>query len=417
MARLDRARWQRGEDHGFTIVETLVALLVVSVVIPIGLAFVSNMFQQSQDVHDTMTGVQQDQVAGEVLLQYLHATIVVLPGSTATTLNASVLAGVNSSTPQTATLQATLTPPTSPSLDATFTTSLTPNTGPNAWKTTSIGTYDAVNTSTVFTYYYVSSTGLAPLTALTNAELSEVVAVGIDVTFLAGPHKPTYGFHAVHASNFETTIYLQNSAGAPAPTTMTTITGPTGTVAAGSPLTVTATVSPTPTGSDQGLVTFTVTLSGSPLADCTSPVDVAATSDAATCTFTPATGGTYDVTAAFSGTDLLEPSTSVVDAIVVLTPTTITINNVTVPSSGTLSINVTVGPVGVTGQVSFNATQNSCSYHCQNGIDSETLSSGTATGRITGLQHGSGYTVTATYTGNSTYGASSPATWPNTVTP
>ena len=57
-----------------------------------------------------MTGVQQDQTAGQALMQYLHAAIVILPGSNATTLNASILAGVNSSgTAQTATLQAVLT--------------------------------------------------------------------------------------------------------------------------------------------------------------------------------------------------------------------------------------------------------------------------------------------------------------------
>ena len=95
--------------------------------------------------------------------------------------------------------------------------------------------------------------------------------------FLAGPHKPVYGFHAVHASDFQTTIYLQNAAGAPAPTSATTITLP-GTIAVNSPLTLTATVNPVPDG---GTVTFTVTFGGIPLSVCTAPVDVSTTTGTA----------------------------------------------------------------------------------------------------------------------------------------
>ena len=220
-----RDRIREGEDEGFTLIETLVTLVIISVIVPIVLALVTNLFQQSQNVHDTMTGVQQDQTAGQALMQYLHAAIVILPGSNATTLNASILAGVNSSgTAQTATLQAVLHNSGNPTLDATFTTSLTPDGG----VTTSIGTYDAVNSSAVFTYFYnnysTTPVGLASTTAPTNAQLSEIVAVAVDVTFLAGPHVPTYGFHAVRASNFQTTIYLQNAAGAPAPTSSISVT-------------------------------------------------------------------------------------------------------------------------------------------------------------------------------------------------
>ena len=165
----------------------------------------------------------------------------------------------------------------------------------------------------MFTYYYnnysTTPVSLASTTTPTNAQLAEIVAVGINVTFLAGPHKPVYGFHAVHASNFQTTIYLQNAAGAPAPTSATTITAPTSAVV-GSPLTLTATVSPVPDG---GTVTFTVTYGGSPLSVCTAPVDVSTTTGTATCTFTPGSGGTYDVTASFSGTSDFQPSTSACD--------------------------------------------------------------------------------------------------------
>ena len=99
----------------------IVTLVIVSLIIPVALMLVTNIFQQSQNVHDTILGVQQDQTAGQSLLQYLHATIVVLPGSNATTLNASILAGVNSSgTTQTATLNAVFTNSANPKMDATL---------------------------------------------------------------------------------------------------------------------------------------------------------------------------------------------------------------------------------------------------------------------------------------------------------
>ena len=197
--------------------------MVVSIILTLILGFVTNLVQQSTNVRDTMTGVQQDQTAGEALLQYLHGTIVILPGSTATTLNASILAGVNStSVPQTATLKSVLTPSSNPKFDATFTTSLSPD----GVHYSNVSTYDAVNSSNVFTYWYnnynVTPVTLASTTAPTNAELSEIVAVGIDVTFLAGPQVPTRGF-AVRATSFQTTIYLQNASGAPAPTTSVSV--------------------------------------------------------------------------------------------------------------------------------------------------------------------------------------------------
>ena len=192
--RVRRARQQASEDDGFTIVETLVTLLVVSVVVGLVLGFVTNLVQQSTNVRDTMAGVQQDQTAGEGLLQYLHSSIVVLPGSNATTLETSILAGVSSGgTPQTATFGAALTPPAGPKLDANFSTSLTPNGG----TTRTLNDYDAVSSPTAFTYYYnnysVTPVVLASTTTPTNAQLSEIVAVGVDVTFLAGPQVPTVG--------------------------------------------------------------------------------------------------------------------------------------------------------------------------------------------------------------------------------
>ena len=86
--RFHPARLRRRQDDGFTIVETIITLAIVSIIIGLVLGFVTNLFQQSINVRDTMAGVQQDQTAGEGLLQYLHGAIVILPGSNATTLDA-----------------------------------------------------------------------------------------------------------------------------------------------------------------------------------------------------------------------------------------------------------------------------------------------------------------------------------------
>jgi len=389
-ARRLRARVRRDGEGGFTLIEMVVTLFIVSLIIPVTLAIVTNLFQQSQDLHDTMTGVQQDQIAGEALVQYLHSTIVILPGSNATTLKASLLAGVNSSsTAQTATLLAVLTNSVNPKLDATFTTSLTPDGGTSS----SVSTYDAVNSTTVFTYYYnnysATPVGLATTTAPTNSQLSEIVAIGIDVTFLAGPHVPTQGFQSVRPSSFETTVYLQNAAGAPAPTS--SVAPPTWTLS-GSTLTITATVTPVPDG---GNVTFSVTDgSGNPLPLCAAPVDVNASSPLATCSFTTS-GGTYYVSAAFSGTSDMQPSTSTSSKIVV--PIVTTTNIYITPSSGQLSIQAVVSAADQstpTGSVSFKLTGGACYPSCTTVMS---LVGGSATWVKTGLSNTTTYTATGNF--------------------
>ena len=275
---LHPARRQAEGDDGFTIMEMVVTMLILSIIVALIMAFMTNLFQQATNVRDTMSGVQQDQTAGEGLLKYLHSTIAVLPGSNATTLDASILAGVNgSSTPQTATFSAALTDPGSAALDATFATSITAAGGTGA--TSTVQDYDAMspesiaNVSTVsgstaisvtsggfqgvlagmnvsgtgiasgttvtsvsnntlnlstaatatgtatlsfgqpFTYYYNNSSVTPPVlattTSPTNAQLAEIVAVAINVTFLSGPHVPTEGFKAVRPSTFQTTVYLR----------------------------------------------------------------------------------------------------------------------------------------------------------------------------------------------------------------
>ncbi len=94
--------------------------------------------------------------------------------------------------------------------------------------------------------------GLTSTNAPTNAILSEIVAVAVSVTFLAGPHTPSAGYQSVRSTNFDTTVYLQNASGDPSPGTTTSIAAPSNPTS-GSSVTLTATVSPTPDGGHRHL--------------------------------------------------------------------------------------------------------------------------------------------------------------------
>jgi hypothetical protein len=483
MGRFHQARARRADDGGFTIMETVVTMAIVTAILGIVLGIITNLFQQSENVRDTMTGVQQDQTAGQALTQYLHSTTVILPGSNAATLNASILAGINGSdTPDTATLSAVLTNSASPKRDATFSTTLTPNgghasviniydvvnsvtiancmtvlngtgvTGPSggfpnvvsgmlitgpgiATRTTVMGisgnsltlSTNATATGTVsltfgsggFTYYY-DNYSTSPVSLSSTAtpgsggiEYSEIVAIGIDIEFLAGPNVPTEGFQADRPTTFQTTVYLQNSAGAPAPSTTTTPAA-SGTVAIGQPLSVTATVTANGGQPDGGSVTFSVSLGGSSLSVCTSPVNLNVTTDQATCTFTPASSGAYTIGASYSGTSGFQPSQGSVGVVVPIGTTTTL--GVTGSGSGSgskysFSITATVGANGgstPTGSVAFKLTDSSCgSGGCTITVP---LTSGIAAWTKSGISNGS-YNLTANFSDATGTYASSTASW------
>lgn len=318
-ARLRRAQRRRPQgDGGFTLIELLVAMAVLAIIVPVIFGLIENLSQQSVDLHDTVLGLKQDQTAGNALLEYLHGAVTVLPGSTQTTLVASIEAGYNTTTgtQDIATLEAQLVPPSGSNVDASFVVSITPQGGtPHP-----IGTYYVVNTTDPFTYYYYTTSGTtAPScgsttpTTTTNppdatgqvlvgtfdpcAVLANVVAVGVDVTFLAGPQKPLQGFQAIQPTTFQTTVYLQN-ANAPAPTTATAVSFPDTTPVHGTNVAFTVTVAPVPDG---GSVTAVVTEGGSTISNtCSSATSLSSTGQAS-CTFYAWSSGTYTVTATYSG--------------------------------------------------------------------------------------------------------------------
>lgn len=481
-----RARARREEDGGFTIVETVITMAIVTAILGIVLGVVTNIFQQSQNVKDTVSGVQQDQTAGQALTQYLHSATDILAGSNATTLEASIYAGITSTdTPQISQLAAVLTNSASVHQDGLFTITLTPKGG----TASTVNTYDVVNSLTVanvstvagsptltvasggfpnvlsgmlvtgtgigpattvlgiagntitmsanatasgtvtltfgsggFTYYYNNySTTPVSLSSTTTpgsggVQYSEIVAIGIDVEFLAGPNIPTEGFEADRPSNFETTVYLQNSSGQPAPATATALAA-SGTIATGQPLNVTATVTATGAIPDGGTVSFTVTNpSGNVVSSaCSQPVYLNTSTGTAICTFTPTVNGTYTVAGTYSGTSDFQPSSG--SASIPVTTTTATSLSVSGSGSGsnaTLSITATVtasNGATPTGSVAFKLSGGS---GCSPTACTTTVSlgsGGTASWSKSGLSTFNSYSLTANFNDpTNTYQPSS-ASW------
>jgi hypothetical protein len=70
-------------------------------------------------------------------------------------------------------------------------------------------------------------TALTPL-AIENpvpaCAINEIAAVGIHVTFLAGPQTPTEGYAADQPTTLDTVVFLRGSATTPTSTTTTTST-------------------------------------------------------------------------------------------------------------------------------------------------------------------------------------------------
>lgn len=400
-------------------------MMIVVTAVPIALTTIRALVRQSADVQGTIAGVQQDQTASSALLQYLHGATTILAGSNATTLDASVLFGVSSGVPQTASLQSVLHDSSSPAGDAVLETTITTSSG----RSFSVTSNYAVNSDHVFTYYYndpSSSTtapadgspaGLASTTAPTTSELSEIVAVQIAATFLSGPHTSLAGDSTLRASNFDTTVYLQNSSGAPAPASTTSLAFSGGT-SVGSTVTVTATVSPVPDG---GTVTFSSFYEGSPTSICSGVVAVSTSTGEASCSFTPSAVGTYGFEASFSGTSHFQPSSAALSSIAAVSPSATAVSATGGGSRGTLVVDATftaspIGGAAPTGTATVVVRETSrCWWRCssalsQAGALSPSTSNPATTAALsltfTGLVSGATYSVTVTYGGDGNYAGS-----------
>jgi hypothetical protein len=354
-----------------TLVELVIAILVLALLVPSTYLVARNLTQQSTNIGDTVVGVQQNQTAGRVLYPYLRAATTVLgpgavsgagsSGSGPTQLVATVNLGFDKANAiiNHATLVSTLVPPAAPGMDATLVTTITPAQG----QSHAIGTYYAepvASGGSIFTYYYYnggqcpgttttsttsavsgpsgcsSFTGVHSLSQLPpSIQYTQIVAVSINVTFLAGPNKPVLGYGGVHSSVFDTTVYLENATGTIAPETATSILTP-GSILDGQPSVVQAQISPAPDG---GTVSFSLQMStGPPTTLCSGSVVL---DGVATCSWTPSTYGSGTVTATYTGDTSYLPSTSTATAITIDVTTQLAITSV-LPYNDNFKINASV---------------------------------------------------------------------------
>jgi hypothetical protein len=228
--------------------------------------------QQTTNTKDSVVGIEEETQAQQTLIQYLRGASQLLPAYNSygtqvtpspTELDAITSEGFNTSTytytSNCTNLDALWFKPSSVAnadaqFDVTFDVPASgPPTGlpwsslpgvdvPSAFTPASsctrtpastprtVATYFALSsqTSPVFTYYYWNNTVLTLLPDQTPVvpacAINEVAAVGVHITFLAGPQVPTEGYAADEPTTLDTIVYLRGSAMASTATTSTTTT-------------------------------------------------------------------------------------------------------------------------------------------------------------------------------------------------
>jgi prepilin-type N-terminal cleavage/methylation domain-containing protein len=282
MSGLQRAlerRWRwasRGapaSERGFTALELITVLAILSVVFTIVTSLFISFNQQATNTQDSVVAVRQETQAQQTLVQYLRGASQVLAvydqagtqiGPSATELDAITSEGFTTTGPNPYTSNCTnldalwFKPVGIVHADAQFDITFDvpasgPPTGTKPWSqitpavdvpsaftpassctpvsTTprTVATYFALSsqTSPVFTYYSYVGTTLTPLSIqnpVPTCALNEIAAIGIHVTFLAGPQIPTEGYAADEPTTLDTIVYLRGSSTAATSTTTTTST-------------------------------------------------------------------------------------------------------------------------------------------------------------------------------------------------
>jgi len=241
-------------DGGFTLVEMVIGLVIFSIISSIAFMVITQMMTEGQAIVDTGIGIQQADQANESLLQWLRGTTSFLPQGTSGCIagtqpqtanyfcaasNVGVLYHTVSSNGTTTTIPFGVTSDVltalwcagpivsgactaaQPHVDATFTVSVNGRV---------ISEYYARPlvvggvTQPTFTYYKDNGAGgLAALAAPVPAcAYPEIYALGINVSFLAGPQRPAEGYAADLPSTLRTTIYLRNPTSTSSTTTSST---------------------------------------------------------------------------------------------------------------------------------------------------------------------------------------------------
>ncbi len=279
MSGLQRAlerRWPSAErsdpracERGFTALELITVLAILAVVFTIVTSLFISFNQQTTNTQDSVVGIQEETQAQQTLIQYLRGASQLLPaynsygtqvGPSSTELDAITTEGFNTTTYNSncTNLDALWFKPVGAvhadaQFDITFDvpaagppsglpwSSLIPVDVPAAFtpassctpastKPRTVATYFALSsqTSPVFTYYFWNNSVLTALPVQTPyvpaCAINEIAAVGIHITFLAGPQVPTEGYAADEPTTLDTIVYLRGSAMASSATTSTTTT-------------------------------------------------------------------------------------------------------------------------------------------------------------------------------------------------
>lgn len=252
-------RPRRPADGGFTLIELTVTMAVLLVVTSITFGMIVGIEQQNENVQATIGGARQSQIAGTALVQYLRAAVQiagsppVVNGTPQTVNTPASTANATSTNLGVVTYTGNPSNGASPTLVpvyATYTaggvTSQQLGTGKltvvfgYGTSTETVKTFDVLAPAAnapIFTYYeytpppYGTSNPQGSLQALSSGALSQtsclanIVAIGIDVSFLAGPGVlPTRGYAADVATTLDTTVFLHNATYyGTSPTTTTTV--------------------------------------------------------------------------------------------------------------------------------------------------------------------------------------------------
>jgi prepilin-type N-terminal cleavage/methylation domain-containing protein len=226
-ARLSHGRMRGTSEAGFTLVELVVTMLILSIVFGITMGLIIGLKQQQVNLSATAAGLSESQLASQEVVQYLRAASSPVSGSAETATGFVLPAYIGSSisptimTPQSVTISAQYATGAVGGLTGTGTLDITFTGGAFSRK---IATYFVLspNLSTpMFTYYQYNPTSPGALQSIPlsgtpaevpSAELPDIVAVGINASFFAGPQDlPTRGYAIDISTTVNTTVFLRNS--------------------------------------------------------------------------------------------------------------------------------------------------------------------------------------------------------------
>jgi prepilin-type N-terminal cleavage/methylation domain-containing protein len=231
MSGIPPVRTRSVDDGGFSLIELVITLLVLSVILVLTFTLLVGIQQQQQNQSATVNGARNAQIAEQQIVQYLQAAVspdpgvnvpsgtqetatnLVLPAELGTSANAQGQAPPGVTTTLTASVVPCTgqCPPRVDELAVSFKGDGTPN------GTLKIAAYYLLAPSTpLFTYEMYSDTkgdlAAMQMPVTQTACLQRIVAVKINASFLAGPvNARTLDGGAVVATTMRETVYVKNA--------------------------------------------------------------------------------------------------------------------------------------------------------------------------------------------------------------